>query len=95
MGPAEVSCFSTGERERKSCEYFLFEPRGAGLNRVDWFESCSSFVKHTHTHAYTTPPPQAHTHTHTKTLPDPPCTNIVDFCCRGGAGDRDEKEAAL
>lgn len=23
--------------ERKSCEYFLFEPRGAGLNRVDWF----------------------------------------------------------
>lgn len=45
-----MSCFRACERERKSCEYFLFEPRGASLNRVDWFESCSSFMKHTHTH---------------------------------------------
>lgn len=43
-----MSCFRACERERKSCEYFLFEPRGASLNRVDWFESCSSFMKHTH-----------------------------------------------
>lgn len=61
-----MSCFSACERERKSCEYFLFEPRGAGLNRVDWFESCSSFVKrtHMHTHAYTTPLSLSHAHTH-------------------------------
>lgn len=49
-----MSCFRACERERKSCEYFLFEPRGASLNRVDWFESCSSFMKHTHTHTHYT-----------------------------------------
>ncbi|MEQ2280585.1 hypothetical protein AMECASPLE_021437 [Ameca splendens] len=61
-GPAEVSCFRAHERERKSCEYFLFEPRGARLNRVDWFESCSSFMKHTHTLRHY--PLQGHTHIH-------------------------------
>lgn len=50
-----MSCFRACERERKSCEYFLFEPRGASLNRVDWFESCSSFMKHTHTHTHIIP----------------------------------------
>lgn len=39
------------KRERKSGEYFLFEPRGARMNRADWFESCSFVKPHTHTRA--------------------------------------------
>lgn len=81
-----MSCFSACERDRKSCEYFLFEPKGASLNRVDWFESCSSFVKQTH--IYATPPS---IHTHTGFLVH---KNVdFSFCC-GGKGDRDEKEEA-